>query len=45
MDLPKEDRAPMRGVIDMHVHRHPCLYDRPFDEIELAPQAPAVVAP
>lgn len=39
LQLPKDDRDLLRGVIDMHVHAHPCLYDRPFDEIELARQA------
>ncbi len=33
--------AMMHGVIDMHLHAHPCLLERPFDEIECAEQARA----
>lgn len=36
------DRAMMQGVIDMHLHTMPCLFDRPLDDIEAAQQARAV---
>lgn len=39
IELPKRDRALMRGVVDMHVHCAPDLYERPYDEIELSRQA------
>jgi hypothetical protein len=35
------DRAMMQGVIDMHLHTMPCLFDRPLDDIEAAQQARA----
>jgi len=40
-ELSRADRDMMRGVIDMHLHAHPCLLERPFDEIECAEQARA----
>jgi hypothetical protein len=33
------DRAMMQGVIDMHLHTMPCLFDRPLDDFEAAEQA------
>jgi len=39
LQIPEPDKALLRGVIDMHLHAAPCLYDRPFDEIECARQA------
>ncbi len=33
------DQRLLEGVIDMHLHAAPCLYERPFDEIEAALQA------
>ena len=39
LDIPEPDKLLLRGVIDMHLHAAPCLYDRPFDEIECARQA------
>jgi hypothetical protein len=41
MELSRADRDMMHGVIDMHLHAHPCLLERPFDEIECAEQARA----
>lgn len=35
------DRAMMQGVIDMHLHTMPCLFDRPLDDLEAAEQARA----
>ena len=40
-ELSRADRDMMHGVIDMHLHAHPCLYERPFNEIECAEQARA----
>jgi GNAT superfamily N-acetyltransferase len=40
-ELSRADRDMMHGVIDMHLHAHPCLLERPFDEIECAEQARA----
>lgn len=39
MAIPEPDRELLRGVIDMHLHSAPCLYERPFDDIECARQA------
>jgi hypothetical protein len=39
LSIPEPDRALLRGVIDMHLHAAPCLFDRPFDEIEIATEA------
>jgi hypothetical protein len=39
MKIPEPDKKLLRGVIDMHLHSAPCLYDRPFDDIECALQA------
>jgi hypothetical protein len=33
------DRGMMQGVIDMHLHTMPCLFDRPLDDFEAAEQA------
>jgi hypothetical protein len=41
IELSRADRDMMHGVIDMHLHAHPCLLERPFDEIECAEQARA----
>jgi hypothetical protein len=41
IELSRADRDMMHGVIDMHLHAHPCLLERPFDEIECAEQAKA----
>jgi len=35
----RADAALLRGVIDMHLHTMPCLFDRPLDDIEAAEQA------
>lgn len=32
----RADRDLLRGVIDMHLHTMPCLFDRPLDDIEAA---------
>ena len=39
LSIPEPDRELIRGVIDMHLHAAPCLFDRPFDEIEIATEA------
>lgn len=39
LELRQEDETLLRGVIDMHLHAAPCLFRRPFDEIEIATQA------
>ena len=38
-ELRNEDKELLRGVLDMHLHAGPCLFKRPFDEIEIAKQA------
>jgi hypothetical protein len=38
IEIPHKDRELMQGIIDLHVHAAPDLYERPFDEIELAKQ-------
>jgi hypothetical protein len=35
------DRELLHGVVDMHLHTMPCLFDRPLDDIEAAEQARA----
>ncbi len=39
IEFPKTDQEFMRGVIDLHVHAMPSVYDRPFDVLELSRQA------
>ena len=39
LELTRDDREMMKGVIDMHLHAAPCLLTRPFDEVEIATQA------
>lgn len=39
IELPQRDRELLQGAIDLHVHAMPCIFDRPFDEVELARQA------
>ncbi|MFQ6074712.1 MAG: DUF6282 family protein [Candidatus Bathyarchaeia archaeon] len=39
IELPPSDRELLEGVIDLHVHAMPCIFDRPFDEVALARQA------
>lgn len=39
IELPAGDLGLLRGVIDMHVHLSPCLFERPFDEMDMARQA------
>jgi hypothetical protein len=39
IQLGAADRAMMQGVIDMHLHTAPCLFDRPLDDFEAAEQA------
>jgi hypothetical protein len=39
IDLPVSDIGLLRDVIDMHLHMSPCLFERPFDEIDMARQA------
>lgn len=41
IQLGAADRAMMQGVIDMHLHTMPCLFDRPLDDFEAAEQARA----
>jgi hypothetical protein len=41
LELRKEDEELLDGVIDMHLHALPCLFKRPFDEIDIAMQARA----
>jgi len=36
--IPSKDSEVMHGIIDLHVHASPDLYERLFDEIELAKQ-------
>ncbi len=35
----RADAGLLAGVIDMHLHTMPCLFDRPLDDIEAAQQA------
>lgn len=37
----RADADLLHGVIDMHLHTMPCLFDRPLDDIEAAEQARA----
>lgn len=39
IQLPEADQELMRGVCELHVHAMPCVFERPFDELELAKQA------
>jgi len=39
LSIPESDRELIRGVIDMHLHAAPCLFDRPFDEMDIALEA------
>ena len=39
LELPEKDKELMRGVIDLHVHATPDVFERPYDESELARQA------
>jgi hypothetical protein len=39
LSIPEPDRSLIHGVIDMHLHAAPCLFDRPFDEIDIAIEA------
>jgi len=39
IQLPEADHELIRGVCELHVHAMPCVFDRPFDELELAKQA------
>lgn len=42
IEIPGEDRELLEGAIDLHLHGRPAVYQRPFDEIELARQARSV---
>ncbi len=42
MELPQQDEDLLQGVIDLHVHAMPSVYDRPFDVLALARQGRAV---
>lgn len=39
IEFPEKSKEIMKGVIDLHVHASPDIFERPFDEIELARQA------
>lgn len=39
IELPVSDRERLRDVVDMHLHMSPDLFERPFDEIDMARQA------
>jgi hypothetical protein len=38
MILPRIDVEKMLGICEMHVHSAPSIFERPFDDIELAKQ-------
>jgi hypothetical protein len=42
MEFPQQDKDLLRGVIDLHVHTMPSVYDRPFDALALSRQGRAV---
>ena len=42
MEFPQQDKDLLHGVIDLHVHTMPSVYDRPFDALALSRQGRAV---
>ncbi|MEE8322024.1 MAG: DUF6282 family protein, partial [Candidatus Bathyarchaeia archaeon] len=42
MEIPQQDQDLLRGVIDLHIHTMPSVFDRPFDALTLSRQGRAV---
>lgn len=36
LKVPDIDREMLQGIFDTHVHSRPCVYDRPYSEMELS---------